>query len=94
MRKNKVGTEEVINVYLTEEKFPIAFNAKLKEVMDQKFFDSEKEARVWIEETPIALELYYSIDFGLFAVESEAVESADIYDPYTNQLMESSEDED
>ena len=36
----------------------------------------------------IELEIYYEKGTGLFAVESEAVESGTIYSPYTGELCE------
>ena len=77
---------EPLKVLLTEEDTPIAFNAKINELMEQGVFDNEKEAKKWLRNTPIELELYYEKDSGLFAVESEAVESGTIYSPYTGDL--------
>ena len=40
------------------------------------------------------MEMYYSIDQGLFLVESEAVESdSEIYNPYTGEELDESIDE-
>ena len=88
------GEEETIEVMLTEERFPKAFNNKLRELMDQKAFDSEDEARAWIRSTPFVLELYYEKDSGLFAVESEALESCpeSICSPYTKTPFKDIED--
>ena len=36
----------------------------------------------------IELEVYYEVGYGLFAVEADAVESADIYSPYSGELCE------
>lgn len=88
------GEEETIEVMLTEERFPKAFNNKLRELMDQKAFDNEDEARAWIRSTPFVLELYYEKDSGLFAVESEALESCpeSICSPYTKTPFKDNED--
>jgi hypothetical protein len=51
MKANKMGQEEVIEVRLTRDRFPIAFSNKLKELMDCGAFDSEEKAIKWIEET-------------------------------------------
>lgn len=40
---------------------------------------SEDEARKFINDSTFVLELYYSPFYGMFAVESDAVECADIY---------------
>lgn len=88
MEKIKVNKEDVyesIEIILHEDKYPIAHQMKLEELMEQGAFRSEAEAKEWINTTPIELELYYEKHSGLFAVEAEAVESA--YDtlcsPYT-----------
>lgn len=89
MKKNNAEEMESIMVQLTEEKTPIAFNRKVKELLDQGAFESEEDAKAWVYQNPIELELYYSIDCGLFGVESDAIENgADIYDPYTAEMLE------
>lgn len=93
MKANKIGQEEVIEVRLTRDRFPIAFSNKLKELMDCGAFDSEEKAIEWIEETPIVLELMYEKDGGLFAVESEAVESGILVSPYSQETIECDDDD-
>ena len=88
MKANKAGQEETIGVLLTRRTFPIAFQNKLNELMEQGAFDSEEEATRWIETNPIILEIMYEKDSGLFAVESEAIESGDIVSPYTKEEIE------
>jgi len=86
---NKAEECETIKVQLSKEKFPIAYQNKLKELVDCKAFDTQEEAEKWINENPIELELYYEIGSGLFAVEAEAVESCELQSPYTGiQLTE------
>lgn len=84
---NKKGTEETIEVILDEKKYPIAFKRRLDELMSQKAFNSEAEARKWLSSTPIVLELYYERDCGLYAVESEVLEFSKVYSPYTGEPM-------
>ena len=38
------------------------------------------------------MEVYYSPYQGLFAVESDAVECSDIFNPYSGELLEENED--
>lgn len=46
-------------------------------------------AEKWVQGMEIELELYYQPEYGLFAVESEAVESnIPIYSPYTAEELE------
>lgn len=92
MKINKVGKEETINVYLSKETTPIAFQNKLEELIECGM--SEEEATKFIETTPFCLELYYEKGCGLFAVESEALEFCEIHSPYTKELMEENETND
>lgn len=82
---NEPRLAETIEVTLTPEKYPIAFERKVRELMEQGAFNTKEEAEKWVKSTPIILELYYEIDSGLFAVESEALESSpeSIYSPYS-----------
>lgn len=88
MKANKVGQEETIGVLLTRKTFPIAFQNKLNELMEQGAFDNEEDATKWIESNPIVLEIMYEKDSGLFAVESEAIESGGIVSPYSGEEIE------
>ena len=88
MKANKIGQEETISVLLTRKSFPIAFQNKLNELMEQGAFDSEEEATRWIESTPIVLEIMYEKDSGLFAVEAEAIECGSAISPYSGEEIE------
>ena len=88
MKKNNADNYESILVYLDENRTPLAFNEKLKELMECGAFDNEKDARNYILTTPIELELYYHKGYGLYGVEPDAVSYTDIYDPYDGNLME------
>lgn len=80
--------EHLCNVKLTKEQYPIAFNNKVAELMEQDLFTTKEEAEKAVSEMEIELELYYHKDYGLFAVESEAVESGTIYSPYSGELCQ------
>jgi hypothetical protein len=88
MKANKIGQVESIAVLLTRQTFPIAFQNKLDELMSQGAFDNEEDAIKWIESNPIVLEIMYEKDSGLFAVESEAIESGSIVSPYSGEEIE------
>lgn len=89
---NKPGKEEVIEVRLSKEKTPVAFENKVNELVEQGAFDTREEAEKWLSQTPIVLELYYEKGTGLFAVESEALECGTVKSPYTgNELVEAEE---
>jgi hypothetical protein len=79
---------ETIKIRLDREHTPVAFAAKLKELMDQKAFDTEQEAIDFIESEPIELELYYEYGYGLFAVEADAVETELTSSPYSGKKLE------
>ena len=84
---NNEDTYESILVFLTREKFPIAFQNKLQELMECEAFDCEAEAIKWIESTPIEMELYYEKHYGLFMVESEAIEGSTVFSPYSKKEL-------
>lgn len=93
MEKIKVNSPEQyesIMIILNENKYPIAHQMKLEELMEQGAFRSEAEAKEWINTTPIELELYYEKHSGLFGVEAEAVENASesLCSPYTKAEFE------
>jgi len=78
--------EHLCNVKLTKEKFPKAFNAKVEELLEEKVCATREEAEKVVSDMEFELEIYYEKGTGLFAVESEAVESGTIYSPYTAEL--------
>ena len=84
IKMNNADYYESINITLSKENTPIAYQNKLDELMDIKAFDTKEDAEDWINTNPIELELYYEKGQGLFAVESEAVESTTIHSPYSN----------
>lgn len=80
--------ESIGKITLTKEKFPIAFNAKVEELLEEGVETNRKDAERLVSQMEIELEIYYEKGTGLFAVESEAVESGTIYSPYTAELCE------
>ena len=87
MKINPPESCETIEVLLTEDRYPIAFRNKIEELMEQGAFKDEKEARKWLSSTPIVLEIYYEKHAGLFAVESDALESCpeSLCSPYSRE---------
>jgi len=92
MKKNNSDNYESIKFFLNKDKHPIAFAAKLKELVECGM--SKEDAESAIPEMEFEMEIYYSDGLGLFMVESEAVESCTIIDPYTGNELEDFEDED
>ena len=80
---NKPGAEEIIKVRLSKTETPVAYQKKLEELLEEGVFDTQEEAEKWLNQNPIVLELYYEKGCGLFAVESDALESSTIKSPYT-----------
>ena len=81
---NNAENYESINVTLSRENTPIAFQNKLDELMECKCFDTVEEAEKFVSENPIELELYYEKNQGLFAVESESIEIPEFtHSPYS-----------
>ncbi len=76
---------ETIDVLLTHDKYPVAFERKVRCVMSGGM--SRREAEEYVRTTPICLEVYYDIGRGLFAVESEAVDNTEIFNPYTGETV-------
>ena len=85
-RLNSSDNYEPIQVTLSKDKTPIAFTEKVDELLEARAFETREEAEAWVSITPITLELYYEKGYGLFAVESEAVNSGTIYSPYSAEL--------
>ena len=83
IKMNNADNYESINIILSKENTPIAYQNKLDELMDCNAFNTQSEAEKWLSETPIELELYYENGYGLFGVESEAVENMEIQSPYS-----------
>ena len=78
---------EIIVIRLDRVKTPNSFKNKVDELMEQGAFETREKAEKWVEETPIILEMLYEKHSGLFAVESEAIDSG-LVSPYTRKVIE------
>ncbi len=78
---NEVG--DVIDVFLSPCRTPATYQRKKKELIEIAGMTEEEAERDLLH--PMQLELFYDIGRGLFAVESEAVDSTEIYNPYTGE---------
>ena len=72
VKLNGDDTYEPILVTLTKDKFPIAFENKVQELLEEGCFETREEAEKVVSSYPIEIELYYEKGLGLFAVESGA----------------------
>lgn len=88
---NSEEYEALGKIKLSKEKFPKAFQAKVEELIEEGVCSTQEEAEKIVNDIEFELEIYYEKGTGLFAVESEAVESGTIYSPYTAELCEDSE---
>jgi hypothetical protein len=80
------GTEcETVDILLTPEKYPVAFDRKVRCIMSSGM--TRTEAEEYVRTTPLCMEIHYDIGRGLFAVESEAVDNTEIFNPYTGKKV-------
>lgn len=70
------GEEETVDILLSEGRFPRTRAAKIEELVEEGAVNNRQEAERLLDHNPICLELIYEKGCGLFAVETEAVESA------------------
>lgn len=85
MKLNNHDNYESVKISLDPIKTPIAYENRVKSLLDSGM--SESEAKKCALE-PIEVEMYFDQNAGLFLVESEAVESGSICNPYSGELME------
>lgn len=91
---NAENVEHLCNIRLTKENFPIAFSEKVNELYeDAQGSVSREECETLVENMTFELEIYYHKGYGLFAVESDAIEmGADIFSPYNGEEYEGDDD--
>jgi hypothetical protein len=77
-------TGDTTEIYLTNDYTPAAYQRKMYELVHKSGM-TEEEAMLYLETTPVSLELFYDVDRGLFAVEEDAGECCEIYNPYTGK---------
>ncbi len=85
LKINPQGTEEVVEIRLDPVKHPVAFDAKRQELVNAGM--TRDEAERFILAVPFVMEVYYAPNQGLFLVESEAIESTDIHNPYDGEVV-------
>lgn len=88
LRLNDSDSFEPIVITLTKEKTPIAYKNKIEELVEEGAYTSIEEAEKDNPSFEIDCEIYYHKEFGVFAVESDAVESNTIYSPYNGEICE------
>ena len=84
---NDENKYESVNIILSKEKCPIAFEKYVKDIMQGGM--TREEAEKYASETPIELELYYQVGFGLFGISSDYVENVESFvSPYNGDEYE------
>ena len=90
MKFNNSDNYEAVKIYLTKETTPIAWEQRV--ISNMNSGASREDAEILASE-PIEVEMYYNVDAGLFLIETDAVESGTIYDPYSGDLFEDFEED-
>lgn len=90
---NAENYESIGTIKITKDRFPIAYENKVEELVSEGL--TREEAEEIADGMEVELELYYDKGTGFFAVESDAVDccSVDIFSPYTGELCERPEDD-
>lgn len=89
IQANSADNYESINVVLTKDRYPIAYRAKMEELVEQRCYETIEDAEKDNPRIEIDLELYYDKHSGLFGVEAEAIEASaeSICSPYSGEYM-------
>ena len=95
IKANSAEEYESTIIRLSRDRYPIAYQAKLEELVEQGLYKTINDAEIDNPYIDIELEMYYDKHHGLFAVESGAIESnaESICSPYTGEYMEDSDEE-
>ena len=88
VKLNTSDNYESIKVTLSKVEYPIAYNIKIEELVEEGLYKTTEDAENDNPTIEIEMEIYYEKHYGLFAVESGAVESGTIYSPYTSELCD------
>lgn len=95
MKANNASNYESVKIIVTKEKYPIIFENKVLELI--KGGSTREDAEKFVEGLELELELYYRCGWGLWGVESEAVDAlpygSDISCPYTGEVLEAATEE-
>ena len=87
---NNDDNYESINVLLSKDKQSIAFENCVQTFMMSGM--TREEAEKYVSTTPIELELYYEVGYGLFGLDSGFVESvSEFSSPYSGEKYVSEE---
>ena len=93
LKLNSAENYEAITIVLTKDRYPIAYNNKIEEWVEQKLYPTKEEAEKQNPKIELECEIYYHKHCGVFAVESGAVESSTVYSPYSGEICEEYKEE-
>lgn len=95
VKANPADNYDGIEIKLSRDFNPIAYQAKLEELVEQGLYTTIEDAESDYPSITIDLELYYDKHHGLYGVESGAIESdaESICSPYTGEYMEDFDEE-
>lgn len=93
LKFNSAENCEQIIIVLTKDEYPVAYNNKIEELIEQKLYPNREEAERQNPKFELECEIYYHKHYGVFAVEQGAVESGTIHSPYTGELCEEYKEE-
>ena len=89
VQANSADNYESINIVITKDRYPIAYQAKMEELVEDGVYETIEDAEINNPRIEIELELYYDKGCGLFGVEAEAIASSaeSICSPYSGDPM-------
>ena len=87
MKLNKSNQVEAISITVTKDKYPIVFENKVQELIEDCGM-SREEAENEVDGMVFECEIYYHKSGGLWATEQGHVESGIVYDPYDGTVCE------
>lgn len=102
MKLNAPEKCEVIVITIDKYQHPIAWKNRIESLINSGMTIQEANSEM-IQRPTIEMELHYDVNCGAFLVESAAIESTEIYNPYTGsqlqiegeeEISESEDDED
>jgi hypothetical protein len=79
-------TPEIIEVYLSPTKTPVAYKNRVEELIEECGMTREEAEREAFN-TSIPLELVYEKNCGLFAVDSQATDCSTVWSPYSQKEL-------
>ena len=87
IKLNSCDNAEQLLISIDPIKHPIAWANRVKSLINSGLTKQAAEDEVMLHPT-IEMEIHYDVECGAFIVEAEAIESTEIYNPYTGAVCE------